>query len=180
MAARVAVEAPRLDGDRRGQFNWVMVLAESKANANLLAYLRSSAQPATGRRWADLDGFELHTHPDLIERLSELAGSPRAVVPFYGVVAIVVKGVAAVVAIGTDTLLLRLPARPEGVWFEPPVEPMCGNGWYAVSAWHGHHPATDGPSRLASLIHAAHQHASDLAPRNRRRRDGRATPPQGW
>src|SRR6266508_729213 len=46
-----------------------MVLAECTANAELLAYLRSSAQPATGRRWADLDGFELHTHPDLIARL---------------------------------------------------------------------------------------------------------------
>ncbi len=56
-----------------------MVLAECTANAELLAYLRSSAQPATGRRWADLDGFELHTHPDLIARLGELAGSPRAV-----------------------------------------------------------------------------------------------------
>jgi hypothetical protein len=140
-----------------------MVLAECPANADLLAYLRSSAQPATGRRWADLDGFELHTHPDLIARLGELAGSPRAVVAFYGVVGIVVKGVAAVVAMGTDTLLLRLPARPEGVRFELPVEPMCGNGWYAVSAWHDHRPAPDEPSRLARLIHAAHQHTSDLA-----------------
>jgi hypothetical protein len=146
-----------------GWLNRVMVLSECTANADLLAYLRSSAQPATGRRWADLDGFELHTHPDLIERLGELAGSPRAVVAFYGVVGIVVKGLAAVVALGTDTLLLRLPARPKGVRFELPVEPMCGNGWYAVSAWDADRHAPDEPSRLARLIHAAHQHTLDLA-----------------
>lgn len=113
------------------RFNWVMVLSECAANAELLAYLRSSAQPATGKPWADLDGFELHTHPDLIERLGELAGSPRAVVAFFGVVGIVVKGLAAVVALGTDILLLRLPAPPEGVRFEPSIEPMCARGWYA-------------------------------------------------
>jgi hypothetical protein len=140
-----------------------MGLTECPANAGLLAYLRASAQTATGRSGADLDGFELHTHPDLIERLGELAGSPQAVVAFYGVVGIVVKGVAAVVAMGTDTLLLRLPARPEGVTFEPPVEPMCGRGWYAVSAWRDHRPSPDEPSRLTRLVRAARQHTNDLA-----------------
>jgi hypothetical protein len=60
------------------RFNQVVVLSESAANADLLAYLRSCAQPATGNRDADLEGWELHTHLDLIERLGELAGSPRA------------------------------------------------------------------------------------------------------
>jgi hypothetical protein len=140
-----------------------MVLQECAANAELLAYLRSSAQPATGMRWADLEGFELHTHPDLIIRLGELAGSPRAVVAFYGVVGIVVKGLAAVVAKGTDTLLLRLPAPPDGVRLERSIEELQGSGWYAVSAWHDEPSPSGGPSRLVGLIREAHQHTRDLA-----------------
>jgi hypothetical protein len=145
------------------RFNQVVVLSESAANADLLAYLRSQAQPATGNAAADLDDWELHTHPDLIGRLGELAGSPRAVVAFYGVVGIVVKGVAAVVALGTDTLLLRLPAQPDGVEFEKPIKPMCGNGWYALSAWHDVTAAEDEPSRLSVLVREARVHTNDIA-----------------
>lgn len=84
-----------------------MGVLDHASNRDLLDYLRTNARPGTGRRGAEFDGWELHTHPDLIERLAEIAGSPRAVIPVYGVAAIAHKGVAAVVALG-----YRHPAVP--------------------------------------------------------------------
>ena len=58
-----------LDGDAR--------LPDVPANRDLVEFLRHQATPGKADRW-DLDGWEMHVHPDLQERMRELAG---AVVP---------------------------------------------------------------------------------------------------
>ena len=140
-----------------------MTLPDSTANRDLLGYLRARAQPGTGMRHADLDGWELHTHPGLIERLGEIAGSPKAVVPLYGVVAIVVKDTAAAMAEGTDTLLLRLPEPPRGVEPGTQIEPLCSNGWYAVSPWQSELPSAVGMAKLTTLMQVAREHTNRIA-----------------
>jgi hypothetical protein len=125
-------------------------LPDTGSNRDLLDHLRRQAQ-------LDPDGgWELHVHPDLWERLAALAGSPRAVVALYGLAGVVVKGVAAVVALGTSTLLVRLPEPPDGDGLVPsgPVEPLTRRGWYSVHAW------SSDPARLADLVRAAREHAA--------------------
>lgn len=143
--------------------NGTMGIANHPGNRHLLDYLRTFAQPGTGRREADLDGWELHTHPDLIQRLAEIAGSPRALVPLFGVVAIELKDVVAVLALGTDTLLFRLPAAPTDVEMERPIDPLCDQDWYAVSAWQSELSSAEGLRRLTLLLGTARAYADEIA-----------------
>ena len=71
-----------LDGDAR--------LPDVPANRDLVEFLRHQATPGKADRW-DLDGSEMHVHPDLQERMRELAGP---VVPVCGLLAVVVDGAA--------------------------------------------------------------------------------------
>jgi hypothetical protein len=77
----------------------------------------------------DLDGWELHTYPDLILRLEEIAGSSKRVKPLYGVVVVEVKDVALAVTMRTDSLVLRLPSTAEGVELGEAIEPLTSRGW---------------------------------------------------
>ncbi|SCL35220.1 hypothetical protein GA0070624_5200 [Micromonospora rhizosphaerae] len=104
----------------------------------------------------------MHAHPDLIERLGDIAGSPHVVVPLYGVAVIVHNGVVAVVALGTDTLLFRLPQAPEGVEVEDHTEPLCSKGWHAVSPWQSQLPSAEGLRRLRKLLGKARHYADEL------------------
>jgi hypothetical protein len=83
-------------------------LPDIPQNGSLLSFLRSQASPPSGpgRAYA-LGAWELHTHPDLMDRLCELApGWPLAAA--YGVPLLVFEGVAGVVALGTDWLAVRI------------------------------------------------------------------------
>ncbi len=140
-----------LDGDAR--------LPDVPANRDLVEFLRHQATPGKADRW-DLDGWEMHVHPDLQERMRELAG---AVVPVCGLLAVVVDGVGVAVALGTGTVLLRLPAPPRGATPDRPVPPLSGHGWYAVDAW-----STE-PSRLAEALRAARAYAAGPGERGHRR-----------
>jgi len=137
-------------------------LPDSALNRDLLDYLRHRAQPGAGSSY-DLDGWELHVHPDLIERLGDIAGSPKAVVPLYGVVIVVVRDIAVAMASDTNTLLLRLPSPPEDVKAGVPIEPLCSNGWQAVSPWQSDLPSAVGLSRLRALLQEARDHAKYAA-----------------
>ena len=103
----------------------------------------------------DEDGWELHTHPDLWQRLGDIAGSRNAVVPLYGVAVILVDGTIAAMAEGTHTLLLRLPYRPDGIEPGHWVEPLCNAGWQTVSPWPDDLSARAGLVRLAALLQEA-------------------------
>ncbi len=138
-----------------------MRVPDSILNRDVLAYLRSRARPGTGDRY-DVDGWELHVHPDLWLRLGEVAGSKEAVVPAYGVAVIVVDGAVAALAEGTSTLLLRLPGRPAGIEPGHWVEPLCSAGWQTVSPWASELPAPVGRARLTALLHEACRHTARL------------------
>jgi hypothetical protein len=143
-------------------FNRAVTLPDSALNRDLLVYARTRAQPATGSGY-DLDGWELHVHPDLIERLEDVAGSPKAVVPLYGVVVVVVRDIAVAMAEGTSTLLLRLPNAPQDVELGVLIEPLCSNGWQAVSPWQSDLPSAVGLARLSALLQEAREHAKYAA-----------------
>jgi hypothetical protein len=137
-------------------------LSETPANEDLLTFLRSRAQPGKGGPY-DLDGWELHTHPDLVERLEEICGSRKRVKPAYGVVMVEVKEVALAVAMGTSVLLFRLPEAPEGVKLGPPVEPLTSRGWFSVNPWQSQLPSGEGLARLSALLQLAHEHTYWIA-----------------
>lgn len=139
-----------------------MGLTDCEANRDLLEYLRARARPGTGRGAYDLDGWEMHTHPDLIERLGDIAGSPQAVVPVYGVAAVAQKQVAIAVALDMGTLLFRLPTVPTGVEAVERIEPLCSRGWHAVCAWQSQLPSAEGLRRLTELLRKARQYANQL------------------
>ena len=67
------------------------------------------------------------------------------------------------VAMGTDSLLLRLPSTPEGVELGEPIEPLSSRGWYAVCPWQSHLPGEEGVARLSALLRLAHEHTYWIA-----------------
>jgi hypothetical protein len=83
--------------------------------------------------------------------------------PLYGVVVVEVEDVAVAVAMGTDSLLLRLPSTPEGVELGEPIEPLSSRGWYAVCPWQSHLPGEEGVARLSALLRLAHEHTYWIA-----------------
>ncbi|MGI8807639.1 MAG: hypothetical protein ACR2KK_07330 [Acidimicrobiales bacterium] len=136
---------------------------ESQDGAKLQAVLRrQSAEPSDEQRspW-DIDDYELHAHPDLIDRLRELGqGSQRSVTPMFGLPVLVRPGGHAfAIAVGTSTLLLRLDAEPTDVrlsskpgWFDLP-------GWVALDAWQSDRPSIEGFRVLRDLMRRAFEQA---------------------
>jgi hypothetical protein len=135
-----------------------MHVSDGAVNRDLLAYVHVNARRGTGGPY-DQDGWELHTHPELVERLGEIARSPRAVVPLCGYVVLEQLGVAVVFALGMRHLLFRLPAPPVDVVAAEPIDPLCGSGWYAVDAW-----ASD-RQRLIDVVKDARGHGNTLVGR---------------
>ncbi len=132
-------------------------LPDLPQNAVMLAYLRMQASPPSGPDDWVLESWQLHAHPDLIEVLRDLApGWPLSAA--YGVPLLAWDGVAAVVALGTDWLALRvddLPADVETRDHDPAPEwSFVGQGWHVVPIWEG---------RLRELAADALLHAGDLA-----------------
>jgi hypothetical protein len=139
-------------------------LPDLPANAALIDFLRAQAAWPTGRDDYVLGDWQLHAHPDLLDRLSELApGWPLTAA--YGVPILARDGVAAVVALGTGYLAVRIEYLPPGV--EPleadPAWSVAGDGWHFVSPWPNQLPAADGTRLLRELVAAALSRAGSLA-----------------
>jgi hypothetical protein len=152
-------------------------LPDLPQNGSLLSFLRSQASPPSGagREYA-LGAWELHTHPDLMGRLCELApGCPLTAA--YGVPLLASEGVAAVVALGTDWLAVRIDRLPANIKaLEPaPVWTFARGDWHLVDAWQGERSLADGTRVLRGLVSGALSYAASLAgeqpqPRSRSRR----------
>ena len=137
--------------------------AEPQDDAELRAILRrQSAAPSDQQRspW-DIDGYELHAHPDLIDRLRELGeGIERSVVPVFGLPVLVRPGGQAfAIAVGMSTLLLRLEEEPSGVRLSSMPDWFDVTGWVALDAWQTDLPSTEGLSVLRNLMRSAFEHA---------------------
>lgn len=81
------------------------------ANVGILACLQSGAVLSASPSVYNVDGFVLRTHPDLSERLFDIAG-PRATHcqdAAYGHPVLAASGVVFAVAVSMNALLFRLP-----------------------------------------------------------------------
>ena len=158
MAARHQCE--RLSGEGRNAYSAgvdpLLELPDVPQNAVILGYLRGQASPPSGADDYALGSWQLHAHPDLIGVLRGLApGWPLTAA--YGVPLLACEGVAAVVALGTDWLAVRIDDLPAGVETDSAPEwSFAGQGWHVVPIWE---------SRLRELVAAALAHAGDLAAR---------------
>jgi hypothetical protein len=141
-------------------------LAAIPANRAVLARLRERAvaRPADDP-WA-LDGFELHTHPDLQERLDHVAaGQPGGrSVGLYGVPVLIAADVVYAIAGGTSRVYLRIPAGPtrdEVVRHGGDADVDFGPEWVGADAWLSDLTSAEGTRLLASWVAAAGRAARD-------------------
>ncbi|MYS13448.1 hypothetical protein [Streptomyces sp. SID4982] len=140
------------------------LLPDLPQNAALLALLREQGVAQEGGAYA-YDGWELRTHPDLVERLEDLApGWP--VLWAFGVPVLAAKGVAAVVARGTGLLLVRLSERPaEPLKPGQPCPPLTGQGegWYPLCPWQSELTSSESQRLLSLQIRHALTYAASLS-----------------
>ena len=139
-------------------------LEREPANASMLAYLRDHSAPLTRRNaspW-DIDGFELHTHPDLSERLEEVgAGLPGGgrFVGVYGYATLVDSHhVIRAVALGNAGFAFRVadPAVRADIEANSRFHWSSGGGdWVGADAWPVDLPLAVGSDRVRAWLTAA-------------------------
>src|SRR5215469_10272712 len=150
----------------------LLELPDLPQNGSLLGFLRGQVSPPSGpgRAYA-LGDWELHTHPDLMDRLCELApGWPLTAA--YGVPLLASEGVAAVVALGTGWLAVRIDRLPASVMTleSAPAWTFAGGDWYIVDPWQGQLSAADGTRVLRGLVSGALSYAASLVGRQAQQR----------
>jgi hypothetical protein len=134
-------------------------------NRDVLRFLQHQARPGTpAYAGYDLDEYELHAHPDLLERLAEAGAALDArLVAAYGVPLLVHRnGVIFALAYGTSAVLLRLPMRLQTGVITSRWAYRLGAEWIAADAWLSDVPRRDGTERLREWCHWAFQHAQQL------------------
>ena len=142
----------------------LLELPDLPQNATLLDYLRGQASLPSGPGDYTLGAWQLHTHPDLLERLLELAPG-WALTAAYGVPLLASDGIAAVAALGTNFPAIRIGHLPPGIEAENPAPEwtFTRDGWRIISPWQSHLPSTQGARTLRELVSAALAHAASLA-----------------
>ena len=103
-------------------------------NAALLKFLKTDAVQGRGDAF-ELEGWQLHTHPDLCDHLRAL--NPHCYRGAYGVPVLANdEAVVFAVARGTSFLAFRLsdPERSEALAGGKPF-PEAGQDWVSVEAW---------------------------------------------
>jgi hypothetical protein len=139
-------------------------LPDLPQNAELLEFLRAQACPPSGPDDYALGSWQLHTHPDLMELLRNLApGWP--VTEAYGVPLLACEGIAAVVALGTDFLVVRVDSLPSEVDTEDPAPEwsFVHEGWHIISPQQSRLSGADAGRTIRGLVSAALTHAASLA-----------------
>jgi hypothetical protein len=132
-----------------------------RKNANVLAAVQAVAEPKerTPRDPFVVDGYELHGHPELVDRLKSLmAHTPDAKLEFaFGIPMLCTpSGRVFATAGGTYSLSLFLPA--EEIWGEPNLE--YGTPWRRGYAWTRGRPHTpDDEEHLVSMLRLAYSTA---------------------
>ncbi len=140
--------------------------ARSPVNHDVLLFLERQAKPSNPQA-ADfgIDELELHTHPDLMERLVEAsAGLDAAMVAAYGVpVLLHLNGVLFAFAYSMDTLILRLPHEMHARIVASRWSYQIGPDWVAADAWLTDVPRREGTERIREWCRWAYEHAGYLA-----------------
>jgi len=139
----------------------ILVAVEAApANRAVLAVLREQAVPRPPDDVWALDGFELHSHPDLRERLDHVgAGQPGGrSVGLYGVPVLIAADVVYAIAGGTSRVYLRIPAgttRDEVMLHGGDADVAFGPEWVGADAWLSDLPSAEGTRLLASWVATA-------------------------
>jgi hypothetical protein len=139
-------------------------LPDLPQNAAVLDFLLDQASLPSGPGDYTLGAWQLHTHPDLMARLCELApGCPLTAA--YGVPLLASEGIAAVVALGTDWLAVRVGCLPPEIETEDPAPEwsFARGDWHVISPWQSQLSGADALRILAALVSAALAHAASLA-----------------
>lgn len=140
-----------------------MELIEATCNEPVIRHLRSQAAPGNGDVW-DLQGWELHVHPDLSERFAQLRPPGVTLTAFCGVHVLTASGVAAGFVQGTSCMYLRLPAEPTGI--EPSsrgcAAAFTAPDWHTIDPWQSDFPTEVGLRILRNLTRAAYEFALTL------------------
>jgi hypothetical protein len=143
----------------------LLQLPELSHNAALLDYLRNQARPPRGPDDYALGEWQLHTHPDLMAGLRSCApGWPLTAA--YGVPVLAAEGIAAVVALGTDWLIIRLGHLPPGVHTEDSEHPewtFVTGDWHVISPVQDELPGAEYARTCRQLVTDALAHAAMLA-----------------
>jgi hypothetical protein len=125
-------------------------------NRQVLAWLRVDAEPA--RSEYRLGGYEQHVHPDVCERLSQLARGGRSVA-VYGHCALAARGgVLYAIGVGTSAVALRLapgPHREAVLAHGGRLDPALGDGWVIADVWLSALPGAEGTALLGEWVEAA-------------------------
>ncbi|MER7000574.1 hypothetical protein [Streptomyces sp. NPDC000410] len=140
------------------------LLPDLPQNTALLDLLRQQGVPQEHGAYV-YEGWELHTHPNLVERLEDLA--PQwPVLPTFGMPVLAAKGIAAVVAWGMGMLLVRLPEAPaEPLVPAAPRPPLTdpGQGWYSICPWQSELLSAESKRLLSLLIQHALSYAASFS-----------------
>ena len=136
-----------------------MELTDAPFNGPVIRHLRGQATPGHDPLW-DLDGWELHVHPDLIERFALVSPAGVNLTPSYGLQVLVASGVAAGFVQGMHGMFLRLPAKPtEGARTDDLDGIFAAPDWYAIDPWQSDIPKEAGFRRLERLTETAYRFA---------------------
>jgi hypothetical protein len=141
-------------------------LPDLPQNAALLDFLRGQASPPTGPDdWA-LGAWQLHTEPDMMAALLELApGWPLTAA--YGVPLLANEGIAAVIALGSAWLVVRIDHLPPGIETDddpPPEWSFARDGWHILSLVQSQLSGAGCERTMRELVAAALAHAASLGP----------------
>jgi hypothetical protein len=141
-------------------------LPDVPPNVALWEYLRGQASSPSGPDDYTLGPWQLHTHPDLMALLRDLApGWPLTAA--YGIPLLTSEGIAAVAAFGTEWLAIRIDQLPPGIEIENNQEPAWQScvrgGWHLLSPVQNRLPPSEVGSTLRTLAAAALAHAAALA-----------------
>jgi hypothetical protein len=139
--------------------------ADFRKNADVLTAIRTFAtpkRPAEDNKYV-VDGYELHAHPDLVDRLKELMNyTSGASLEFaFGIpVLCTPTGRIFAAAEGTHSIKLFLP---DGTWGQP--YPEYGEPWRSGRAWHagaGISHTQEDEKHYAALVRLAYSAATKM------------------
>jgi hypothetical protein len=125
-------------------------------NRLVLATLRQWAEPA--RSEYRLGAFEQHTHPDVCERLDQVARGGREVGAYGHCARVARAGVLYAIGMGTGSIALRLPdglVREAVLAHDGRLDTGLGPEWVVADAWLSEVPRAEGTSLLAAWVEAA-------------------------
>jgi hypothetical protein len=139
--------------------------AKILTNRDVLQFLERQARPAKPAYASyDIDEYELHTHPDLIERLAEAAaGLDAPMVAVYGVPVLMHRNhVIFAAAYSMSTLIYRLPTNLHSRVAPARWTVDIGAEWVAANGWLSDLPSREGTERIREWSRWAYEYAARL------------------